>query len=181
MRVLVGLAIASVMLAGGCRQSDETVKAELRTQIVERCSVANAPRAAEDPGFDAAKFCTCVSDQMIGNRSVAELRKLLETKEVAAEQGRQIGEGCFKQQSDPVMTAAAIEPGNAADGTAARAESRAESQAAPEARRIAKLPASRAPDRPANRPSREDVEQAKEEAAEEPAEATEDEAVEDSQ
>jgi hypothetical protein len=115
MRVLVGLGVASMMLAGGCRQSDETVKAELRTQIVERCAVTNAPRAAEDPGFDTRKFCTCVSDQMIGDRSVSELRKLLETKEVAAEQGRKIGEDCFKQQSSSTMTAAAVEPGNVAE------------------------------------------------------------------
>ncbi len=176
MRVLVGLAIASVMLVGGCRQSDETVKAELRTQIVERCTVANAPRAAEDPGFDPRQFCTCVSDQMIGNRSVAELRKLLESKEVAAEQGRKIGEGCFKQQSGPVMTAAAIEPGNTAGNTAGNMAAPANSQAAPE-RGNATRPARRAP----NPPRREAAEQAKEQAAEEPAETTEEEAVEDSQ
>jgi hypothetical protein len=168
MRVLVGLAIASVMLVGGCRQSDETVKAELRTQIVERCTVANAPRAAEDPGFDTRKFCTCVSDQMIGNRSVAELRKLLESKEVAAEQGRQIGEGCFKQQSSAAMTAAAISPGNAAAPAASRA--------APDARRANEV-AGATPDRPAGA----DAEQARDGPGEEPAEATEEEAVEDSQ
>ena len=107
MCVLVGLAIASMALAGGCRQSDETLKAELRTQILERCAVTNAPRAAEDAKFDTQKFCTCVSDRMIGNRSLAEIRKLLENKEGAAEQGRQIGDGCFKQQMSTAMNAAA--------------------------------------------------------------------------
>ena len=171
MRVLVGLAIASVMLAGGCRQSDETVKAELRAQIVERCSVANASRAAEDSAFDADKFCTCVSDQMIGNRSVADLRKLLESKEVAAEQGRQIGEGCFRQQSSPEMTAAAVAPANAAAPAENRVAS-SESRAAPVAR---------AADRAPTRPRSEDTIQTRDETGEEPAEASEDEAVEDSQ
>ena len=110
MRVLVGLAIASMMLAGGCRQSDENVKAELRAQILERCTITNAPRAADDAKFDARVFCTCVSDQMIGNRSLAEIRKLLENKEGAAEQGRQIGDGCFKQQMSSASAAVDTPP-----------------------------------------------------------------------
>lgn len=125
MRVLVGLlAIASMALVGGCRQSDDQVKAELRTQILERCAVTNAPRAAEDAKFDTQKFCTCVSDQMIGNRSLAEIRKLLENREGAAEQGRQIGDGCFRQQMSPSQTAAAI-PATAAAPSAAPAAAQA--------------------------------------------------------
>jgi hypothetical protein len=110
MRVLVGLAIASIALVGGCRQSDDQVKAELRAQILERCTVTNAPRAADDAKFDARVFCTCVSDQMIGDRSLAEIRKLLENKEGAAEQGRQIGDGCFKQQMSSASAAADTPP-----------------------------------------------------------------------
>lgn len=154
MRVLVGLAIASIALAGGCRQSDETVKAELRAQILERCTVTNAPRAADDPKFDARRFCTCVSDQMIGNRSLAEIRKLLENKEGAAEQGRQIGDGCFKQQMSSA-TAAAASP-------------------APVLQQSAAAPAPAA-DEKAPSPAAENEVEA------EPAETGEDEAVEDSQ
>jgi hypothetical protein len=175
MRVLVGLGVASMMLAGGCRQSDETVKAELRTQIVERCAVTNAPRAAEDPGFDTRKFCTCVSDQMIGDRSVSELRKLLETKEVAAEQGRKIGEDCFKQQSSSTMTAAAVEPGNVAEPANATAAANTAVEKAP-ARAATKAPA-RAPARAPTKARSETAD----EAAEEPADTIEEDAVEDSQ
>jgi len=108
MRVLVGLlAIASTALAGGCRQSDEAVTAELRTQMIQRCTTDIAPQAASVPGFDSAEFCACVTDKGIGGRSVAELKKLFEDKAATAEQGRQAGAECLNQQTPSARADAA--------------------------------------------------------------------------
>jgi hypothetical protein len=98
MRLVLGFAIFSVALVGGCRQSDEKVKAELRTQMMQRCTTDIAPQAAAVAGFDSAKFCTCVTDKAIGDRSVAELKKMFEDKASTAAQGRQAGTECLSQQ-----------------------------------------------------------------------------------
>jgi hypothetical protein len=153
MRVLVGLAIASVLLAGGCRQSDEKVKAELRTQMMQRCTTDIAPQAAAVPGFDTAAFCTCVTDKAIGDRSIAELKKLFEDKAGTAAQGRQAGTECLNQQMPASMTA---------DAGAANA-----------ARPAAVPPAAASPAAPPD--------PAAEAAEEEPVETSEEDAVEDSQ
>lgn len=110
MRVLLGVALIAVALAGGCRQSDEKVKAELRTQMMQRCTTDVAPQAAAVPGFDAQKFCTCVTDKAIGDRSVAELKKMFEDKAGTAAQGRKAGMECLNQQMPsgvPAQSAAA--------------------------------------------------------------------------
>jgi hypothetical protein len=98
MRLVLGLAIVSVALVGGCRQSDEKVKAELRTQMMQRCTTDIAPQAAAVPGFDAPKFCTCVTDKTIGARSVAELKKMFDDKASTAAKGREAGKECLSQQ-----------------------------------------------------------------------------------
>lgn len=167
MRVLVGLAIASVALAGGCRQSDETVKAELRTQMMQRCTTDTAAQAAAVPGFDAQKFCTCVTDKAIGNRSVAELKKLFEDKTGTAAQGRKAGAECLSEQL-PASAVADASPSPAAEAVPPPQEATAARNAA--------APARKAP--PPPRPRPQPVEN---EAEQEPADPSEDEAVEDSQ
>jgi hypothetical protein len=130
MRLVLGLAIVSVALVGGCRQSDEKVKAELRTQMMQRCTTDIAPQAAAVPGFDAPKFCTCVTDKAIGDRSVAELKKMFEDKASTAAKGREAGKECLSQQmpngvpaqagtapADP-KAATPVTPGQAASGKA---------------------------------------------------------------
>jgi hypothetical protein len=142
MRVLAGLAMTSlamsVVLLGGCRQSDEAVKAKLRTDMMQRCTTDIAPQAASVPGFDAANFCTCVTDKAIGDRSVAELKTLFEDKEGTAAQGRRAGTECLNQQL-PAATATAVpgqavqpaaEPANAAAPAAAAGADAAEDEPA---------------------------------------------------
>ena len=155
MRVLAGFAMTSlgalVALTGGCRQSDEAVKSKLRADMMQRCTTDIAPQAAA-VGFDAATFCTCVTDKAIGDRSVAELKKLFEDKEGTAAQGRRAGTECLNQQMP--ATGAAARAGNEALPAVNSANA-----AAPAAAATAT----------AN------------EVEEEPAEASEEEAVEDSQ
>ena len=98
MQLVLGVACVSLVLLGGCRQSDEKVKTELRTQMMQRCTTDIAPKAAAVPGFDAPKFCTCVTDKAIGDRSVAELKKMFEDAASTAAKGREAGTECLAQQ-----------------------------------------------------------------------------------
>jgi hypothetical protein len=110
MRLALGLAIVTVALLGGCRESDEAVKAKLRTDIMQRCTTNIAPQAAAQPGFDGQQYCTCVTDKAIGDQSVAELKKLFADKAATAAQGRQAATQCLAQQ----MPAEVTEPAGAA-------------------------------------------------------------------
>jgi|GEM_PF-6198026 len=103
--------VLAIVAAAGCRQSDEAVKAELRSQMMQRCTTDIAPQASAIPGFDAQAFCTCVTDKAIGSRSVADLKKMFEDKAGTAAQGRQAGAECLSQQM----------PGGAPQGEAAPA------------------------------------------------------------
>jgi hypothetical protein len=98
MRLALGLAIVSIALLGGCRESDEAVKAKLRADIMQRCTTNIGPQAAAQPGFDGQRYCTCVTDMAIGDQSVAELRKLFEDKAATAAQGRQAATQCLAQE-----------------------------------------------------------------------------------
>ena len=98
MRLALGFAIVSVVLASGCRQTDEAVKTELRTQMMQRCTTDIAPQAAAVPGFNAAEFCTCVTDKAIGDNSVAQLKTMFEDKAATAARGREAGTQCLSQQ-----------------------------------------------------------------------------------
>jgi hypothetical protein len=105
--VVLGLAIVA---AGGCSKSEEVIKGELRTQMMQRCTTDIAPQASAIPGFDAQKFCTCVTDKAIGERSVSALKKMFEDKAGTAEQGRKAGAECLSQQMPggvPAQAAAA--------------------------------------------------------------------------
>jgi hypothetical protein len=94
MRLALGLAIVTVVLLGGCRESDEAVKAKLRADMVQGCTAQLSAEAASRPGFDGPKYCACIAAKFIGNRSVGELRNLLGDKAA----GKQIGDECAAQQ-----------------------------------------------------------------------------------
>jgi len=97
MRFLIGL--ASVALIGvGCSAAEEQVRGELRNQMMARCSADIAPQAATIPGFDAERFCDCVADKAIGDRSGAELAKQFQDKAGMAARGRQAGAECIAEQ-----------------------------------------------------------------------------------
>ncbi len=98
MRVALGLATAAIALTAGCRQSEEDVRTELRAQFMQRCSTDIAPTAARASGFDAQRFCACVTDKALGDRSVAELKTMFEDQAGTAERGRQAGVECLAQQ-----------------------------------------------------------------------------------
>jgi hypothetical protein len=104
MRLALGLATVSLALLGGCRESDEAVKAKLRADIMQRCTTNIAEQAAAQPGFEGEKYCTCITDKAIGGHSVAELRKLFEDKAATAAQGRQAATQCLAQQMPADVT-----------------------------------------------------------------------------
>jgi hypothetical protein len=99
MRLMLGAAIAAILLVGGCRQSDEGVKAKLRADIMQRCTTNIAPEVVKQAGFDGQKYCTCITDKAVGTQSVAELKKLFEDKAATAAQGRQAATECLAQQT----------------------------------------------------------------------------------
>jgi hypothetical protein len=107
MRLVLGLAIVSVALAGGCRESDEVVKARLRSDIMQRCTTNIAPEVVKQPGFDGQEYCTCITDKAIGTQSVAELKKLFDDKVATAAQGRQAATDCLAQQMPSGVSAQA--------------------------------------------------------------------------
>jgi hypothetical protein len=112
MRLALGLAIVSIALLGGCRESDEAVKAKLRADIMQRCTTNIAGQAAAQPGFDGEKYCTCVTDKAIGDHSVAELKKLFDDKAATAAQARQAATQCLAQQIPTDATERAGAEGN---------------------------------------------------------------------
>jgi len=99
MRVANGMMlVAAAALAGGCSPNEGEVKNELRAQMMSRCIGDIAPKAKGVEGFDPQRFCTCVTDRAIGERSVADLKAMFEDKTGTAAEGRKAGSECLAQQ-----------------------------------------------------------------------------------
>jgi len=136
MRTSFGLIMLALAAAAGCSPSEEEVKGELRAQMMARCIADIAPKAAGVPGFDGQRFCTCVTDRAIGNRSVADLKAMFEDRSGTAEEGRRAGSECLAQQlpggAGGVPSPAVAVAGK--EGVGARAESAEKGNAARDGR-----------------------------------------------
>jgi hypothetical protein len=90
--------LACAALLAGCGPSDAQVRGELRTQLMQRCATDIAPRAAGLAGFEADRFCACIADRAVGERSIDELKAMFGDREKMALEGRGAGTRCLGQQ-----------------------------------------------------------------------------------
>lgn len=123
MRGWIGLAIVAAALTAGCRQSEEQIRAELRSQMLQRCNSEIALKASALPGFDGAAYCGCVTDRAIGSRSVPELKTMFADRDGLSAQGRQAAGECLAQQNvNGAQQQAAADPAPADPAPAATRE-----------------------------------------------------------
>ena len=94
MRVAFGIGAAAAILVGGCRQSEEDVLAELRHQMMQRCSADMAAAVKANPGFDTQQFCGCLTDKAFAGRNVVQVRELFEDREKMVAAAREAALAC---------------------------------------------------------------------------------------
>jgi hypothetical protein len=116
MRKVLGLgAAATALMAGGCRQSEEDVLAELRRQMMQQCSAGSSAARAANPNFDAERFCGCVTDKAFAGRSVAEIQQLFDDPEKKRAAARAAGLACRPSDSQDLPPIELAEPAPAGE------------------------------------------------------------------
>ena len=128
MRFVIGMAIVASALLGGCGQSEEQAKANLRTKFVGQCNTQMGT-SLKEKGIDPARFCACSADSMMKGRTAAELTKMDKDGVGADEAGAKAAAECIAQQQ-PAAVAQPAAP--AAEPATAPAEEEAPAEEATE-------------------------------------------------
>jgi hypothetical protein len=114
MRIGFGLAIASLVLVGGCKSEQQTL-AEMRKMVTDRCNTLAKAKTDIAPGFDVARYCNCAGEKVVSGRSSADLNKLGDNQAAADAAFSAAGEQCVAEQMSAVAAAAPAAPAPAAE------------------------------------------------------------------
>ncbi len=98
MRVVLAVAVSSIVLLAGCGQSEEALRKQLTSEMMSRCTTDMGKQIGQLPGVDLDQFCGCVSDKAFGSRPMEDLAKMRDDKEYARRQGMQAAMQCLQQQ-----------------------------------------------------------------------------------
>ena len=105
MRVMFGIAILSPIMVGACTANEVQERDAARSSMVRSCNDRLVPMLAQVPDLDLQRFCACVGDRYVADRSISDLRALGADEARAAALGQAVATQCLSQQI-PALTPA---------------------------------------------------------------------------
>jgi hypothetical protein len=111
MRIVLGLAVMSLALLGGCR-SEEQSRAAVRELMLKECTGGMTPELKAS-GIDGQRYCECFADGALKGRSVAEIERIEKDPAETDRVGGQVAKECIAQQRPAVAATPPAAPATA--------------------------------------------------------------------